>query len=168
MRPKHEDSVKPPKYAIANGFVIGEFPKIIKQQKPTSTASTRSIDVGELTDEMKAILAAVWPHGHVFAYSGGAQKSISGHYAFFETDQSRVGGAINHMPEELGVAENMYIMLCGRMTPAQRQVVQRRVNIDTEENFDFYIGLSQSQVTQVMQAYRYLKHFLRPVLCQIN
>ena len=81
------------------------------------------MDIGELTDEIKAILAAVRPYGYVFAYSGGAQKSISGHYAFFETDQSRVGGAINHMHDELGVSQNMYIMLCGRMAPAQRQVI---------------------------------------------
>ena len=120
MRPKHEDSVKPPKYDIANSFVIVELPNKMERQKPTPTASTRSIDVGELTDKMKAILAAVWLHGYVFAYSGGAQKSISGHYTFFETDQSRVGGAINHMPEELGVAENMYVMMCGQMTPAQK------------------------------------------------
>ena len=136
LRPKHEDSVKPPKYAIANGFAIGEFPHQIRRQKPTLTATTRSVDIGELTDEIKAILAAVRPYGYVFAYSGGAQKSISGHHAFFETDQSRVGGAMNHMHDELGVSENMYIMLCGRMTPAQREVVRRRVIIDSEEYFD--------------------------------
>ena len=117
--------------------VIGEFPEEITPQEPTTTASTRKINVGELTDKMKAIVAPVWPYGWVFAYTGGAQKSISGNYAFFETDQSRIGGAINHMQEELGVAENMYVMLCGRMTPEQRSVVQRRVQIEFGEYFTF-------------------------------
>jgi len=127
---------KPPKYAIANGFVIGEVPRTIKCRNPTAGVTERDIDVAELSNELKALLAPVRPYGFVFAYTGGHQKSVKGHFAFFETDQSRIGGALNHMRKELGVANNMYVMLCGRMTPQQRQVVQRRVTLDSEEYFD--------------------------------
>lgn len=30
----------------------------------------------------------------------------------------------------------MYVMLCGRMTPTQKQIMQRRVNMDAGEYFD--------------------------------
>jgi hypothetical protein len=42
---------------------------------------------------------------------------------------------MNHMHDELGDSENMYIMLCGCMTPVQRQVVHRNVNIDSDAYF---------------------------------
>jgi len=125
-----------PKYAVVNGFVIGEFSEKIRGQKPKTTVRTRNVDIGEFTDELKAILAAIRPYGYVLASSGGVQKSISGHYAFFETDQYRVSGAITHMQEEPGAGENVHIMLCGHMTPAQKQIVQRRVNIDSKEYFN--------------------------------
>ena len=76
MRPNCEDSAKPPKYGIANGFVIGEFSHQIRRQKPTPTSATSNVDIGELTDGIKTILVAVRPYGYVFSYSRGAQKSI--------------------------------------------------------------------------------------------
>ena len=56
---------------------------------------------------------------------------IQGNYQFFETDQSHVGGVIDHA-RSMGVAQNMYVMLCGQMTPAQRIIVRNRARIDTE------------------------------------
>ena len=64
----------------------------------------------------RALLAPVRPYGYIFAYSGGAHKSRQGHYQFFETGQSRVGGVIDHV-RNIGVAQNLYVMLCGRTTP---------------------------------------------------
>ena len=66
MMPNYKDSEHPPKYAIVTGFVIGEFPEEIRQQKPPKTARTRNVDIGELTDELKAILAGVRPYRYVF------------------------------------------------------------------------------------------------------
>ena len=54
-----EDRTKPMRYAIANGFAIGEFPAEITRQEPTATSSTREIDIGELSDKMKAMVAPV-------------------------------------------------------------------------------------------------------------
>ena len=42
-----------------------------------------------------------------------------------------MGGVIDHV-RNMGVAQNMYVMLCGQMTPAQRIIVQNRAQIDTE------------------------------------
>ncbi len=44
----------------------------------------RKIEEYELTDIVKAMAAPIRPYGCVFAYSGGAQKSLRGNYQFFE------------------------------------------------------------------------------------
>ena len=54
----------------------------------------RKVEDDELTDTLKAMVAPLRPHGCVFAYSGGAQKSLKGNYQFFEMDQNRFGGVI--------------------------------------------------------------------------
>ncbi len=75
-----------------------------------------------LTDILKAMSAPVRPYGAVFAFFGGAQQSIRGNYQYFEMDQNRLGGVMNQLNEaELG--EHIYCVLCGRMTPNQKQIV---------------------------------------------
>ena len=64
----------------------------------------RTIKDDDLTDLVKAILAPVRPYGSVFLYSGGVQKSIRGNYHFFEMDQNRLGGVINHL-NKAGIGE---------------------------------------------------------------
>lgn len=96
LRPKNEDSGTPPTHVIANGFTIGEFPEEIMRQEPITSANIRKIDVGELTNKMRAIVAPVWPYGWGFAYAGGVTEIDKWNFAFFETVQSRVGRAINH------------------------------------------------------------------------
>jgi hypothetical protein len=44
---------------------------------------TKKIEDYELTDLLKAMVAPLRPYGCVFAYSGGAQKSLRGNYQFF-------------------------------------------------------------------------------------
>jgi hypothetical protein len=73
----------PPKFAIANGFVIGSFPREIKFTNKDGKRNNRNITDNELTDLLKAMLAPVRPYGCVFAYSVGSQKSITGNYNFF-------------------------------------------------------------------------------------
>ena len=46
-----------------------------------------------------------------------------------------IGGAVNHV-RDMGVSENMYIMLCGRMTPEQRQIIGMQVRFDSEKYMD--------------------------------
>ncbi len=82
----------PPKFAIANGFVVESFPQEIKFFNKEGQRVTRKVEDDELTDTLKAMVALLRPYGCVFAYSGGAQKSLRGNYQLFEMDQNRVGG----------------------------------------------------------------------------
>jgi hypothetical protein len=121
----------PPKFAIANGFIIGSFPQEIKFFNKEGQRVTRKMEDDELTDMLKAMVAPLRPYGCIFAYSGGAQKSLRGNYQFSEMDQNRLGGVINHL-NHAGVCEHIYCVLCGRMTPDQKQIVSKRSRNDTQ------------------------------------
>ena len=88
MQPQMASKITPPKFAIANGFVIGSFPQEIKFFNKEGQRVTGKVEDDELTDTLKAMVAPLRPYGYVFAYSGGAQKSLRGNYQFFEMDQT--------------------------------------------------------------------------------
>ncbi len=54
---------KPPKFAIANGFIIGSMPKILQLTTTNGEKKTRAIDEHEITDLLKAMMAPVKPYG---------------------------------------------------------------------------------------------------------
>jgi hypothetical protein len=76
MQPQMATKKTPPKFFIANGFVIGSFPQEIQFFNKDSERVTRKIEDYEVTDLLKAMVAPVRLYGCVFAYSGGAQKSL--------------------------------------------------------------------------------------------
>ena len=121
----------PPKFAIANGFVIGSFPQEIQFFNKEGELVKRKIEEYELTDLVKAMAAPIRPYGCVFAFAGGAQKSLRGNYQFFEMDQNRPGGVMNQLNQQ-GIGEHIYCVLCGRMTPDQKQLVRTRAKVDTQ------------------------------------
>ena len=135
MQPQMACKKTPPKFAIANGFGIGSFPREIKFFNKEGQRVTREVEDEELTDTLKAMVAPVRPYGCVFAYSGGAQKSLRGNYQFFEMEQNRLGGVMNHL-NQAGIGEHIYCVLCGRMTPDQKQIVRKRARIDTQLYID--------------------------------
>jgi hypothetical protein len=92
MQPQMASKKTPPKFAIANGFVIGSFPQEIKFYNKEGQRAKRKVEDDELADTLKAMVAPLRPYSCVFAYSGGAQKSLRGNYQFFEMDQNRLGG----------------------------------------------------------------------------
>jgi hypothetical protein len=59
----------PPRFAIANGFVIGSFPRVIHIINKEDEVVKRKIEEYELTDLVKAMAAPIRPYGCVFAYS---------------------------------------------------------------------------------------------------
>jgi hypothetical protein len=120
-----------PKFVIANGFVIGSFPREIQVFNKEGEIVKRKIEEYELTDLVKAMAAPIRPYGCVFAFSGGAQKSLRGNYQFFEMDHNRLGGVMNHLNQQ-GISEHIYCVLCGRMTPDQKQIVRSRAKVDTQ------------------------------------
>ena len=135
-----EEKQNPPKFAIANGFVIGHIPRIhmgfydsnhnyIDLPKPT-------FDPDEYLDDLIcAAISPVRPYGYVHAYQGGSQKSITGHFSFFSVDQSHVGGVLNKYKSagnsERQPSTNIFVVLCGRMTPNQKQIIRKKSQMNT-------------------------------------
>ena len=76
------------------------------------------------------------PFGYVHAWCGGKEKSLEGHFSFFSVDQSYVGGVINNYNSIRNTAKNIFIVLCGRMTPAQKSIARRQADINTEVFMD--------------------------------
>jgi hypothetical protein len=131
MPPKMAKREYPPKFAIANRFVIGSFPQRIEFYSKDSNKQVRTIKDNDLTDLVKAILTPILLYGSVFSYSGGAQKSTRGNYQFFEMDQNRHGGVMNQL-NKAGIGEHIYCVLCRRMTPVQKQIVHKRSKVNTQ------------------------------------
>jgi len=114
----NNDTDNPPKHAISNGFAIGYIPKDIIEQNV-------------ITEVMSSFIAPVRPFAYVFAYTAGAHKSIRGHCSFFEVNLSHVGSTMNHFLKT-GANPLVYVVLCGRMTPKQKQIVKDRAKLDTK------------------------------------
>ena len=136
LQPRNSKTTKPPKFAIANGFAIGEFPKTIKRhrQDPDDTLN-RSVHIDDISDEMRVLVAPIRPYGYMFAYTGGSHKSVHGQFCYYETDQPSIGGVMNDLDSK-GAPSSMYIMLCGKTTPEQRKIIRRRAEFDRNEYLD--------------------------------
>ena len=127
MKTRHKSSSKPPTFAIANGFAIGWFPDKIRSINRGITDTVMGIHINPV---MKAMLAPVRPYGWVFQHFGGCQKSILGHFTFFETDQKTVTGAMNYLKDHN--ASNIFVMLCGAMTAQQKHAILNQSLIDID------------------------------------
>jgi hypothetical protein len=46
-------------------------------------------------------------------------------------DHNRLGGVMNHLNQQ-GISKHIYCVLCGRMTPDQKQIVRSRAKVDTQ------------------------------------
>ena len=121
-----------PKHAIANGFVIGHIPRIISTKGPNNTVVKTEIRDEDLTDILCSFLSPIRAFGHIFAFSGGAHKAIQGHFSFFEVNQSHVGGVMNYFRNS-GPNPFIYCVMCGRMTPQQKNIARDRVVLDTRK-----------------------------------
>ena len=131
MQRNHIIKETPPKFAIANGFVIGSFPEIFSYIDKDGNEVRTEINVEEdVNDVLRAFLAPIRPYGFVTAFSGGSHRSVHGHYQYFEMDQAHVGGVMNHL-DPTGAGRNIYAVICGRMTTSQREIARNRAKIDT-------------------------------------
>ena len=129
LQKKKEEGRNPPKFSIANGFAIGHIPKILRFKSKSGEMKERRVSVeNDFDDIFCAAISVSRPFGYVHAYTGGSQKSITGHFSFFSVDQSHVGGVLNKYQNIKNAAKNIFIVLCGRMTPDQKRIVQRQVS----------------------------------------
>ena len=128
----------PPKMSIANGFLIGRVPKLTYHYEENGIRRSRTIDIEEdKHDILRVMLSSKRPFGYVFAFTGGRHKAISGHYQFFETDQTEVSSAIN-MIDESSLGPAIFCMCSGRFTPDQRRIVRDRCKIHTGDYLELY------------------------------
>ena len=77
----------------------------------------------------------------------GAHKAIRGHFSFFEVDLDHTGSVMNHFLTT-GANPLVYVVLCGRMTPKQKEVAKQRalLNMEKLKNlFEWYINESGHQ-----------------------
>jgi hypothetical protein len=87
LKKKKLSSNVPPKFAIANGFAIGSFPKVIPVATGPRRGRHRKInteDDNDVSKVMRTLVSPVRPYGYVIAYMGGKHAQIKGHYQFFE------------------------------------------------------------------------------------
>ena len=109
---------KPPKFGISNGWVIGSVPENV-------------ID-GEVNDILSSSVARVRMFANVYSYSAGAHKAIKGHHVFFVNDPEHVGKSFDFMLHS-GIQPDIYIMIRGRVTPSQREIIRRRCTIKAND-----------------------------------
>ena len=95
---------KPPKFAISNRWCIGE-------PKKTSIG-------GDIPHILATSLSKIRIFSNVFSYSAGARKAIKGHHIFFINDPEHVEASFEYLAQK-GSPSNIYVMICGRVTPAQ-------------------------------------------------
>ena len=127
----------PPKHAIANGFAIGHIPRTISFTSKDGEVKSRSVyPENDLNDVFCAAISPVRPFGFVHAFKGGKEKSLTGHFSFFSVDQSHVGGVVNKYRGIQNTAKNIYVVLCGRMTPQQKSIARRQAEFDTQLYLD--------------------------------
>jgi len=122
----------PPKFAIANGFVIGHLPKVIKveMKRKDGTTGEEVVNNEEINDVVRAVVAPIRAYGYTFSYFAGAQQSIQGHYIFYEVDQTLVGAVMNNH-QQSGANPHVHIVLGGRFTPSQKRIVREKTAVDT-------------------------------------
>jgi len=118
----------PLKFASANNFAIGVLPS------PLSDS---------LTEVTSHLLSPVRPYAYVLSYIGGTHKAISGSFSFFNQSVDKNIGALN-FHSSLTNDTNVYVVMSGNFTPAQRQIVKSQCLIDVSKFKEIYEWLRQN------------------------
>ena len=74
-------------------------------------------------------ISPVKPVGYDHIHTAGSQKSIKGHCLLLSVDQSHVGEALSKY-QNITACKNIYVVLCGTMTSAQKSIVKRQAEMD--------------------------------------
>jgi len=76
-------------------------------------------------------------------YSGGAHKAISGPFSFFNQSVEKNVGAL-HSNSMLTNDSNVYVVMSGNLTPAQRHIVKSQCMIDVSDFKEVYEWLREN------------------------
>lgn len=109
----------PPRFAIANGFVIGHIPPNVMTES-------------DITELVSAMIAPVRPFSYAMSFSGGALKTLKGHHTFFESNVTHMGSVMNNYLKT-GANPNVYCIMCGRFTPKQREQAKLKSLLDANK-----------------------------------
>ena len=105
----------PPRFAIANGWLIGSIPD--------------SISSGTIDEITSALLAPIRPFAYIISYTGGGEKKLQGHYTFFKNNVSHLSSIVNCF-NKTNANPHIYCVLCGRFTPDQRKLAKLKSSVD--------------------------------------
>jgi hypothetical protein len=148
---RERNSKTAPRFAIANGNAIGTIPSTIvfegKDGALTSLKTIREVfdengnslpnrSESLVTSVMAAAIAPIRPYAYIFSYRGGQHHSLIGNFQFFELNQTKVAGALDCLHQS-GNSSNIYVVLNGRMTPTQKEIVRKKAELD----ISLYFGL---------------------------
>ena len=78
----------------------------------------------EINEILVAMLARIRIFANTFSNMAGAHKSIKGHHTFFINRPEFVGGTFDYMMMS-EVAPGIYVLISGRETPAQKDIIRR-------------------------------------------
>ena len=79
----NKNTANPPKFAISNGWLIGEIPS--------------NIIGNDVSDILTSSVSKIRIFANVFSYNAGAHKTIKGHHVFFIHDPEHVGASFEYM-----------------------------------------------------------------------
>ena len=85
----------------------------------------------DLTDILCALLSPTQAYGYCFAYTGGTQKYLRGHFFFYETDLEAVAGAMEQYNQK-GATSHVFAVLCVHMTLKQKELARQQGELDTK------------------------------------
>jgi len=162
LKKKKPSSKVPPKFAIANGFAIGSFPKVIPVATGPRRGRHRKInteDENDVSDVMRTLISPVRPYGYVIAYTGGKHAQIKGHYQFFEMNMERTNAGMHALSQN---ETNVHVMLCGPMTKDQKSKVKSMALIDTQKYVDIMTWLIRNSAKESIREIPLPQHCFVP------
>ena len=86
----------------------------------------------EIDDILASSVAIFRIFANVYSYTGGAHKAIKGQHVFFLNDPEHVGASFEYVIKS-GLLPDIYVMICGRVTPSQREIIKKRCTININD-----------------------------------
>jgi len=105
-----------PKFAIANSYCFGNPPSCLL----------------ELTEVELAVLTPVRTHGCCFSYTGGVSKQLKGSLSYFKRKIPSIVNSVAQL-DVVGLQKDIIVVLCGTMTPEQREAARAKNQLRVEK-----------------------------------
>ena len=103
---------RPPKEAIANGYIIGEAPK----------------ELTDLTEIELTLISKVKIHCHIWVFFAGCHKQIRGWHTFYKNRTKENISSLQTL-EKIGIKGNIMVVLCGPFTSSQKAAVMEATHL---------------------------------------